>query len=127
MFGNHKPQFGFYVGPNTNCGSIAKNEKQLRIAFHVFLLSLITDNFTILFPTILCPSFNFPTVIKKPNKLMVEGCCRSITPTVSTFSYTVPSCVSPLSHHRNFPTTTVNYCPHNLKKFFLVSVVDHCN
>jgi len=89
------------VGPTANCGWIAKIKKQLRIDFHAFLLSLITDNLQLTFPTVLIPlSPNFPTVTK-----IQQIVHRTLIYTpIFNLPHTVPSCVLPLSHHRHFPS-----------------------
>jgi hypothetical protein len=123
------------VGPSENYGSIVKSEKQLHIAFHAFLLSLITDNFTITFknnPLLSqlssVPRSQFPNGHKKkPNKLMVEGCCRSITPSFNISLNWSSMRFTSLSPPKLCPVTTINYGPHNLTNFFLVSVANLCN
>jgi len=67
---------------------------------------------------------NFPTITKK---LMVEGCCRSITPSFNISLNWSSMRFTSLSPPKLCPVTIVNYGPHNLTNFFLVSVANLCN
>ncbi|KAL9373938.1 hypothetical protein Peur_033558 [Populus x canadensis] len=55
---------------------------------------------------------------------MVEGCCRSITPSFNISLNWSSVRFTFLSPPKLCPVTTVNYGPHNLTNFFLVSVAN---